>query len=136
MRLANFRKMLLFILIFTVMSSITYVAYAEEDADYDWYKFSFTDENGINITAYISGLGSKSGETTEDVYAIAFEEGDTVWREYLLSGGNWSETGVIYESDPFEIMEDYTGQSELKGQMIEYYKMFYEIFKVFFLIAL
>ncbi|GEM_PF-479547 len=67
-----------------------------------WYKFSFTDENDKNIDGYISGLGSKLEEPSEDIYAIAAEEGAVVWKQYMLSGESWSETGVTYASNPFE----------------------------------
>jgi len=133
MKAANFRKILLFILVLTVMASLTDTAYAGENVNYDWYEFTFTDENGINITGYISGLGSKFEESIEDIYAIAFKDGDTVWREYLLTDGEWAETGVTYESNPFEAVAGYSEQSELKIQILKYYN---EFIKIFYLLIL
>ena len=67
-----------------------------------WYNFSFADENDATVEGYISGLGSKMEEPSEDIYAIAYEEGDVVWKQYKLSDESWNETGIIYAENPFE----------------------------------
>jgi hypothetical protein len=69
---------------------------------YDWYKFSNTTDSGQIVEGYISAIGANIAETTETIYAISKSSDEDVWCEYILENGEWTETGVVYDSNPIE----------------------------------
>ena len=66
----------------------------------DWYYIDTTDEDGNPIQIYLSDIGGDAGESSSAIRAIAKGSDDVLWKEYLLSGDIWTDTGIAYAEPP------------------------------------
>lgn len=73
--------------------------FKKSDTDFvvAWYHYTMTDDMGAPIDVYLT----LAVDDQNIAYRIIKLSDDPYWREYAYENGEWTDTGITYESDPF-----------------------------------